>query len=133
MSTTAQKIKLLIVDDEPALLKMMGLYLTRMGYAVTALDSTEKASAAADESRGEYAAAVLDATLRGMSTQDLALRLLEMNPAICVVVASGYPVDTSALEAAAGPGRVHFVQKPFTAEMLAGTLRRLIGSQKEKL
>jgi DNA-binding NtrC family response regulator len=130
MAPTSQKIKLLIVDDEPALLKMMGLYLTRMGYAVTALDSTEKAWTAAEESPEGFDAAVLDATLRGMSAQDLALRLLGASPSICVVVASGYPVDLSALEAEAA-GRVCFVQKPFTAEMLAGTLRRLIGSQKE--
>ena len=28
---------------------------------------------------------------------------------------------------------VHFMQKPFSGEMLAGTLRRVIGSQKENL
>jgi two-component system C4-dicarboxylate transport response regulator DctD len=130
MQPSAQKTRILIVDDEPALLKMMGLYLTRMGYAVTTLESTEKAWAAAVEARGEFAAAVLDATLRGLSAQDLALRLLAANPSMCVMIASGYPVDMSAIEAEA-PGRVHFVQKPFTAEMLAGTLRRLIGSQEK--
>src|SRR5690349_20104236 len=132
MDPISHKVEVLIVDDEPPLLKMMGSYLTRMGYAVTELDSTEKAWAAAEEARGQFAAAVLDATLRGMSTSDLALRLLQANPSICVIIASGYPVDTSALEAA-GPGRVHFVQKPFTAETLAGTLRRLIGPQEEGL
>jgi two-component system cell cycle sensor histidine kinase/response regulator CckA len=132
MDPISQNVKILIVDDEPALLKMMGRYLTRMGYAVTALETTEKAWAAAEEAPGQYAAAVLDATLRGLSTSDLALRLLQANPSICVIIASGYPVDTSALEAA-GPARVHFVQKPFTAETLAGTLRRLIGPQEKGL
>src|SRR4051812_10597081 len=104
--------KILIVDDQPALLKMMGLYLTRVGFRVTLLDSTEKAWAEAQDHIGELAGAVLDATLRGLSTQDLALRLLAGNPGMCIVVASGYPVDMTALEAVAG-GRVAFVQKPF--------------------
>jgi two-component system C4-dicarboxylate transport response regulator DctD len=128
MSLTGRRI--LIVDDEPALLKMMGIYLKRVGYEVTAHDSTDRAWAAVSASAEEFAAAVLDATLRGLTTQDLALKLLEANPSMCVMVASGYPVDMSALEAA-GPGRVQFVQKPFTAETLTGTLRRLIEGQEK--
>jgi len=128
MPPTGQKV--LIVDDEPALLKMMGVYLTRMGYSVTTMDSADRAWAAIEGSAVDLAAAVLDATLRGLSAQDLALRLLAANPSIRIVIASGYPSDLSALEAAA-PGRVRFVQKPFTAEMLAGALRRMLGPKEE--
>ncbi len=122
--------RILIVDDEPALLKMMRVYLTRMGYAVTAVDSTDRAWTEVETSAGEFAAAVLDASMGGLSAQDLACMLLAANPSLCVVVASGYPVDMALLEAA-GPGRVEFVQKPFSAEMLAGTLRRMIAAQEE--
>ena len=80
----------------------------------------------------EYAAAVLDATLGGMSTRDLAFKLARANPALGIVVASGYPVDMSAIEAAA-PGRVRFVQKPFTADTLVRTLRGLIGPEEKEL
>jgi DNA-binding NtrC family response regulator len=124
--------KILIVDDEPALLKMMGLYLKRVGYQVTALDGSDRAWAEVEATAGEFAAAVLDATLRGMSTEALALKLLAANASLCVVVASGYPVDMSAMEAA-GPGRVSFVQKPFTAEALVRTLRRLIGPEEKDI
>lgn len=124
--------KILVVDDEPALLKMVGVYLTRKGYAVTTVDSTDRAWAAVQSSAGEFAAAVLDATMRGLSTQDLALKLLAANPSLCVVVASGYPVDMAALESAAA-GRVEFMHKPFTSETLTGALRRLIASQEENL
>ena len=124
--------KILIVDDEPALLKMMGLYLKRVGYQVTALDGSDRAWAEVEAAAEECAAAVLDATLRGMSTEALALKLLAANPSLCVVVASGYPVDMSAIEAA-GQGRVSFVQKPFTSETLVRTLRRLIGPEEKNL
>jgi DNA-binding NtrC family response regulator len=122
--------RILIVDDDPALLKMMGLFLTRMGYKVATFDSPDRAWHEVESRAGEFAAAVLDASMRGLSTQELGSMLLAANPSLCVVVASGYPVDMAALEAA-GPGRVQFVQKPFTADTLAGTLRRMIAAQEE--
>jgi DNA-binding NtrC family response regulator len=126
----APRPKIMIVDDDPALLKMIGLFLNRMGYDVTTKDGTDRAWADMESRVGEFAGAVLDASMGGLSTQDLALRLLNANPSLCVVVASGYPVDMAALEAVAG-GRVQFVQKPFTAETLASTLRRMIAAQEE--
>ena len=130
MPSTPRKV--LLVDDEPALLKMMSLYLTRKGYSVTALDSTDQAWAAIEAGASEFAAAVLDATMRGMSTEKLALKLLADNPSLRVLVASGYPVDMSAL-AAAAPGRVNFIQKPFTPQTLAKTVGSLIGAQEENI
>jgi DNA-binding NtrC family response regulator len=123
---------ILIVDDEPALLKMMGVYLTRKGFMVRTMDSTDRAWAAVQDATGEIAAAVLDASIAGLSAQDLALRLLAANSSMCVLVASGYPVDMRPVEAA-GPGRVEFIQKPFSGETLHGTLRRMIASQEEHL
>jgi DNA-binding NtrC family response regulator len=130
MSPTPRKV--LLVDDEPALLKMMSLYLTRKGYSVTALDSTDRAWAATETGASDFTAAVLDATMRGMSSEQLALKLLADNPSLRVLVASGYPVDISALEAAA-PGRVTFIQKPFTPQTLAKTMGSLIGAQEENI
>jgi CheY-like chemotaxis protein len=48
------------------------------------------------------------------------------------LTASGYPVDITALEAAA-PGRVAFLHKPFTPEMLAAAIRRMLAAQEENL
>ena len=124
--------KILIVDDDPALLKMLGLFLNRMGYQVTTMDGTDRAWTEIETHVSDFAGAVLDASMAGLSTQDLALRLLSANPSLCVVVASGYPVDMTALETAAD-GRVTFVQKPFTAETLAGALRRMIAAQEEDI
>ena len=65
-----------------------------------------------------------------MSMEELALRILAGNPSVSVIAASGYPVDMTALEAAA-PGRVMFLHKPFTAEMLVDAVRRMIGSEEK--
>jgi DNA-binding NtrC family response regulator len=122
--------RILLVDDEPQLLKMMSLYLKRRGFEVTPADSTEAAWSEIDAAPGEFAVAVLDATMSGMSMEQLALRILKSSPSIAVIAASGYPVVMSALEAA-GPGRVMFLHKPFTAEMLVDAVRRMLGSQEK--
>ena len=120
--------QILIVDDEPLLLKMLTAYLSRLGLPVVAVSSTEKAWAAAEASPGAFAVAVLDATLKGIAMEDLATRMLSANPRLCVIAVSGYPVDIAGLQAAA-PDRVMFLHKPFTAEMLGNAVRRMIGSQ----
>ena len=123
---------ILVVDDEPPLLKMMSVYLKRLGHSVVTADTTEQALAAAESAQPQFAAAVLDASMEGLSMQDLALRLLKGNSAIRVIATSGYPVDMAAMEAAA-PGRVMFLPKPFTPEMLASAVRRMLADQEEAL
>jgi len=124
--------RILIVDDEPSLLKMMGVYLGRLGYSVTLANSTEKAWAEVEAAPSGYAIAVLDGSMPGLSMEDLALKMLRANPSLCVVAASGYSMDTTAVEAAA-PGRVAVLQKPFAPEMLAAAVRRMLATQEEKL
>ena len=124
--------RILLVDDEPSLLKMMGLYLSRLGYSVTLANTTEKAWAKVEAAPSGYDIAILDGSMPGLSMEDLALRMLAANPSLCVVAASGYAMDTTALEAAA-PGRVAVLQKPFPPEMLAAAVRRMLAAQEETL
>jgi DNA-binding NtrC family response regulator len=124
--------RILIVDDQPALLRMMNAYLTRLGYTVATANTTEKAWAHIESDPGGTDVAVLDATMPGLSMNDLASRILGANPRLRVLGASGYPVDMAAVEAAA-PGRVSFLYKPFTPEMLGAALRRLLGTEAEDL
>jgi DNA-binding NtrC family response regulator len=124
--------RILLVDDDPSLLKMMGVYLGRLGYSVTLANSTEKAWAEVEAAPSGYDIAVLDGSMPGLSMEDLALKILRANPSLCVVAASGYAMDTSAVEAAA-PGRVAVLQKPFAPEMLVAAVRRMLAAQEENL
>jgi two-component system cell cycle sensor histidine kinase/response regulator CckA len=128
MDTPGKQI--LIVDDEPQLLKMMAIYLRRLGFTVMTADSTDRAWAEAEPVAGEIALAVLDATMNGLASETVAMRLLEANRALFVVMASGYPVDMAALEDA-GPGRVTFLHKPFGPDKLALVIRRMLGAEEE--
>jgi CheY-like chemotaxis protein len=128
--------RVLLVDDEPALLKLVSAYLTRLGYAVTTANTTEKAwvemqAALVDEKR-QYSVAVLDVTMPGLPVPELAVRMLKASGSLRVLTSSGYPMDIAALEETA-PGRVAFLHKPFTPEMLAATVRRMLAPQEKNV
>ncbi|MGP8244391.1 MAG: response regulator [Bryobacteraceae bacterium] len=123
---------MLIVDDEPALLKMMSVFLGRQGYIVADAATTEEAWSKIEAAPAAFDVAVLDGTMSGIGIEDLALRMLAANPRLRVLAASGYPMDMTSLEAAA-PSRVAFLQKPFGPASLAAAVRRLLGAEEEDL
>ena len=123
--------RVLLVDDEPPLLKMMSVYLRRMGYDVATADTKDAALEMLTSAGHGFGVAVVDATMEGLSVEELALQLLSQNPALRLIAASGYPVDMTELEAAA-PGRVMFLHKPFVPEMLADAVRRMIAGPQEE-
>jgi CheY-like chemotaxis protein len=119
--------RILLVDDEPPLLKVMSVYLERLGYAVATARSTEQALAAFERTPADFAAVVLDATMPGLATRDLALQLLNLSASLRVIVTSGYPIEIAEVESAA-PGRVARLPKPFTPEMLASVVEGMIAA-----
>lgn len=130
MDRTARRI--LIVDDEPPLLRMMSLFLGRLGYSVTTADATDKAWAVVEADPSAFEVAVLDGSMAGMSMEELASHMLSANPSMCILTASGYPVDMTALSARA-PGRVAFLLKPFTPQSLAAAVGGLLAAQEKEL
>src|SRR5260370_5499649 len=89
--------RILIVDDEPSLLKMMSVYLRRLGYTVITAGSTEKAWAEMEAAAPTFAVAVLDATMNGIPLEDPAAWMLAANPRLCVIAGSGDSVDMAPL------------------------------------
>jgi two-component system, cell cycle sensor histidine kinase and response regulator CckA len=126
-----EQTRILIVDDEPPLLRMLSVYLRRLGYNVTTLEHTREVMALVPHEIQNFGVAVLDATMEGVPLEIMAVEMLRANQRLRILAASGYPVDMSPLEAAA-PGRVAFLHKPFSPEMLASAVRRMIGAEEEK-
>ena len=128
MSDTTASI--LVVDDEPSLLRMMSVYLGRKGYRVTVAANAPQARELLAPDPGAFAIVVLDATLAGTNLTELGGEILQGSLNVKVLAASGYPTEVSELEAAA-PGRVSFLLKPFSPEMLAAAVRRLLGAEEK--
>ncbi|MGA2040520.1 MAG: response regulator [Bryobacteraceae bacterium] len=124
--------EILIVDDEGALLRLMSEYLRRLGFVVTPASTMAKAWEYLKAQPERFAAVVLDAGVADTGIDDLVLEVLALHSSLRVVVNSGYPVDMSVLRQAA-PGRVEFLHKPFSPDMLVAAMRRMLGPQEEEV
>jgi CheY-like chemotaxis protein len=101
--------KILIVDDNPSILKMLRQLFAVAGYAVSVAGDAEDALAAC---RSEVFDAVLsDVRMRGMNGHDLARRLAAEQLTAHVVLMSADDVDCD--ECPYSP-RCQVVRKPFS-------------------
>ncbi len=118
----------LLVDDEPRLLTLLENYLRRIGYSPVACASAADAWARFAQHPSGFPVVVVDLKMPEMSGEELSCRMLELNPAVRLVISSGYPFDVSSIPAA-DPGQVEFLQKPYSPGMLAEALDRLLGDR----
>jgi len=113
--------RILIVDDDAALLKVMDIYLSRLGYLVDACPNAAEAWTLVKASPYLYKGALVDLNMPGMRGEELARRILGSNASIRLVVVSGYPAEWSGVETLDGH-RVSFLHKPFAPKELADAL-----------
>lgn len=121
----AEGVRILVVDDESALLESMRSYLSRLGHKVTAFRDAAKAWERLASGGPAPAVVIVDLTLEGMSGEEFIHKVRELDPGIAVLATSGYPVPVEKLGLPAG-ARVAMLQKPFTPRMLNEALERLL-------
>jgi DNA-binding NtrC family response regulator len=114
-----QKARLLLVDDEGALLGLLKTYLERLGFEVDACITPDAALALFDADPERYALVLTDLTLPGMNGEEMLDRMRSRNPNLRAVVASGYPYHPRSAQ-------VDFLQKPFLPKMLAEAIDRIL-------
>jgi two-component system response regulator GlrR len=117
-----QPARLLIVDDEAALLRLMKTYLDRVGYDVDTCDSASDAYERL-AANGSFQAAIFDLSL--ISGRDDITQVARRNPAIRILVCSGNLFEVEALPEDVRP-RCSFLQKPFLPKMLVEAVEELL-------
>jgi CheY-like chemotaxis protein len=115
-------VRLLLVDDEPALLDLLKKYLERLGYEVDARGSPQEALSAFEQDPRRYALVLTDLTLPGISGDQMLDRMRERNPKLRAIISSGYPYQPRSLQTG-------FLLKPYAPKMLAELIKSLIGSK----
>ncbi|MGO4879924.1 MAG: response regulator [Bryobacteraceae bacterium] len=114
-------LRILIVDDDAALLKVMERYLARLGYRVDACRSAADAWERVEADPSAYVRALVDLNMPGVRGEELVRRILDANVSIRLVVVSGYPASGGGVFES---GRVIFLPKPFAPSELASALER---------
>jgi DNA-binding NtrC family response regulator len=117
--------RLLLVDDETALLKLMETFLGRIGYQVVSHTSAAAALGRFEADPENFGLVVADLTMPEMSGEQMALKMVELNPSIRVLLCSGYPFDLRSLPEAVR-GQFSVLQKPFVPKMLTSAVDELL-------
>ena len=108
--------EVLLVEDNESVRRSFERLLTRLGYAVTAVESAERAEELV-ETRA-FALLLTDMMLPGVSGAELADRLRQRRPDLKVVLMSGYTEDETVRRRLAD-GALRFLQKPVDLATLA--------------
>jgi PAS domain S-box-containing protein len=117
--------KVLLVEDEEMVRRVVRRMLEKAGYQVVESADGESAVAAADDVSID--AVVTDVMLPGLGGPELAARLRVARPALPVVFISGYTAN--GLAARGFPADTPLVTKPFTARDLLRALRRALEAE----
>ena len=119
---------ILLVDDEEALLSLVKALLVEKGYTVlTARDGLEGLQMY-QANQKEIALVLSDVGMPVLNGYDLYLKLREVNPAVRVIIGSGF-YDNNMKSELERLGVRHFIQKPYTPEVLLGLIREVLESK----
>ncbi len=116
---------ILLVEDEPAILKMTKIILERQGYTVLPANGPGQALGLAREHAGQIHLLMTDVIMPEMNGSELAQHLLSIYPNLKRLFMSGYTADVIAHHGVLAPG-VHYIQKPFSMGALAAKLREVL-------
>jgi DNA-binding NtrC family response regulator len=115
--------KVLVVDDEVAILRLLKEALTQWGYEVATASSVTEALEAIRT--GLFDAALTDIRMPDMSGLDLLREIKKQDESIEVVIMTGYPTISSAVEALK-EGAYDYLSKPLILEELRHLMTRLM-------
>src|SRR5262245_26865228 len=115
--------RVLVVDDEKSILTLLEEALTQWGYQVTAAGTGAEALAALRTQ--VFDAALTDVRMPDMSGLDLLREIKKRDESIEVVIMTGYPTISSAVEALK-EGAYDYLSKPLILDELRHLMQRLM-------
>ncbi len=107
----------LLVDDEEIVIGVGKQMLERLGYTVVTAKNGQEAVDFHTNNPGGVDLVLLDMIMPGLEAGDTFDRLKAINPAIKVILSSGYSLDQKATEIL-NRGCNGFIQKPFNMKSL---------------
>jgi len=123
-----ERARILVVDDEESIRKVLATVLKEEGYAV---DTAKNGKEAIRRSNVKfYNVALIDIRLPDMDGTKLLTALKETTPKMVKIIVTGYPTLQNAVEAV-NRGADVYVLKPFKMENVLKTIREQLKNQQE--
>src|ERR687884_2298715 len=123
MNATTPRPSILVVDDDPDLLRLMQIRLSAAGYAVTTAESAERALAQLAVARPRVV--VTDLRMTGMDGMALFQAIQQQNAALPVIILTAHGTIPDAV-AAVKSGLFGYLTKPFDAKTLLTEVERAL-------
>ncbi|MFI5400002.1 MAG: PAS domain-containing protein [SAR324 cluster bacterium] len=117
--------RIIVVEDEDTIRKLVCTTLGSYGYAVTEAPDPEQALDLANRAEPPFAALVTDLVMPNMSGLSLYRKAAELHPDLRVLYISGHPRHLAEELGYRGVGP-HFLTKPFSIERLARAVRETL-------
>ncbi len=117
----ADATKILVVDDETAILETLSILFRGEGYDVVTADSGARALEALEEERPDIV--LTDIRMPGASGLDVLSRAREVDPEMAVILMTAQASLQSAMRAV-NEGAYYYLQKPFGNDELLAICRR---------
>ena len=126
MWTMKDKKLVLVVDDEPGILKVLSIHLKHQGYDILTTTTGEEAVALVGQKRPDII--LLDILMPGMTGLEVLDRIRAFSPVPVIIFTANYKV----IEVALKMGADDFIAKPFTPEKLVGKIESVLGGRTAK-
>ncbi len=121
--------RILLVDDEEAIIAMEKQILERFGYKVTSCDRSIEALEAFRANPGQFDLVITDMSMPKMSGDKLAIELIKIRPDIPVLLCTGFS-ESMTDEKIKSLGIKGFLMKPIVIKDLAKKLREVLDEDK---
>lgn len=117
--------RILIVDDEPSLLKIYKKFLENLGYTVLTTNVSSEAIKLAQNYNERIDLLITDVIMPEMNGKDLSLKILEYQPDLPCLFISGYTAEFLAPQNILDSDTI-LLEKPFKISDLAEKVRELL-------
>jgi len=115
----------LVVDDEPSVLRVASKVLRRDGYAILEALGGEQALRIAKEHDGAIDLLLTDVVMPGLGGRELGEQFRALHPGTALLFMSGYTEDEVLLQGIR-VAEVNYIAKPFTVAGLRDKVREVI-------
>jgi len=120
---------ILLVDDEESIRQLGEELLGSFGYTVLTAPDGESALELYEKENEQVDLVILDLSMPGMGGKRCLEKLVEMNPRVKVIIASGYSVNGPTKDAV-DAGAKGFVGKPYEIRQMLQAIREVMDNKK---
>jgi len=121
--------KILIVDDDENIRKVLMAILEDKGYDMEAVGTAREAIKKTDKKF--YNLALIDIRLPDMEGIDLLVKIRDTTPRMRKIIITGYPTLQNAVDAV-NRGADAYITKPFDVERVLGTISEQLRKQEQE-